>query len=398
MQINIENLSRDKRNEYKKPSIWLLILTAAYIAAASAYIPYIIFGDITVSHPYETSMFAIMAPAAGIGICMLLSASPKSVVPFCIISGAIMFVGLDVYLSSAICVFIALICVYAFIIREGFWWIAAIPGAMSFAMLYLLTGEFTLPVLSLAYVPVAITLFFAFRKKKQRVPSVASISACMGLVLVALLVVSVYKAYGALSEAAFREFFSSLRADLISKTLEALELALDELDSIVSKADVAELVKTTVDISFNLLPAIVAIFLFVISFIAHSLYVSLLSTRIEDKSEIINAVTFNMSTVSAFVFLLAYILSLVLSNEGLDLYSVAAQNVYTMLLPGFTMITFGFVGSIVRSKRASCLGTLLYMGMFAMLFFMTGITLLLASFAGSIIVILSAIKSKKDKK
>ena len=105
-----------------------------------------------------------------------------------------------------------------------------------------------------------------------------------------------------------------------------------------------------------------------------------------------------MSTVSAFVFLLAYILSLVLSNEGLDLYSVAAQNVYTMLLPGFTMITFGFVGSIVRSKRASCLGTLLYMGMFAMLFFMTGVTLLLASFAGSIIVILSAIKSKKDKK
>ena len=398
MQINIENSGPDKRSESKKPSAWMLLIAAAYIAAASAYIPYILFGDLLISYPYETSMFAIMAPAAGIGVCMLLSSSPKSVVPFCIISGVIMFMGISVPLSSVICVFIALVCVSAFVIREGYWWIVAIPNAVSFGALLLLTRELALPILSLAYIPVAITLFFTFRKKKQRVPSIASLSACMGLVIAALLVISVYNTYGALSEASFKEFFDTLRTDITSRTLEALNLAIDELDSIISKADVTDLVNTTISLTFNLLPAIIAIFLFVISYITHSLYVSLLATRVEDKSEIINAVTFNMSTVSAFVFLLAYIFSLVLANEGLELYSVAAQNVYTMLLPGFTMITFGFVGSIVRSKKASCLGTLLYIGMFAMLFFMTGVALILASFAGSVIVILTAIKSKKDNK
>ena len=105
-----------------------------------------------------------------------------------------------------------------------------------------------------------------------------------------------------------------------------------------------------------------------------------------------------MSVTSAVLFIVAYILALVLSYEKLGLYAAAAQNLYTILFPGFTMITFGFVGSLVKSGKAACLGTLLYIGMFAMLFFMTGVTLVLASSTGAILVIIAAIKQKTNKK
>ena len=69
--------------------------------------------------------------------------------------------------------------------------------------------------------------------------------------------------------------------------------------------------------------------------------------------------------------------------------SAAAQNIYTILYPGLSMITFAFLGSHRKGETASCLPTLLYMMLFAMLIFFTDVALLVASIAGSVIVILS---------
>ena len=306
--------------------------------------------------------------------------------------------GANLTLSSTLCVFFTLVAIYAILLRDKFWWAAAISTLVSFAALLFLSKGFVLPLLSLVYLPVAVTLFLVFKQKKQRVPSVATLSTCMALILAALLTLWIYFADGSISLSAFKAFFDTLRVEIVSAMSTALVTAGETIGAGITQSDALSLATSTVGMTFNLFPAIVAIILFVISFITHSLYISLVSVNLDDQKEIANAVTFNMSVTSAVLFMIAYILALVLSYEKLGLYAVAAQNIYTMLFPGFTMITFGFVGSIVKSGKAACLGTLLYIGMFAMLFFMTGVTLVLASFAGAILVIVAAIKQKTNKK
>ena len=94
----------------------------------------------------------------------------------------------------------------------------------------------------------------------------------------------------------------------------------------------------------------------------------------------------------------SFLAALILDREGLPMYAAAAQNIYVILIPGFTLITFGFVGGFAKGKNASCFGSLLYIGLFALLFFMTGTALAIISFVGAILVIISAIKNRKTKK
>ena len=188
-------------------------------------------------------------------------------------------------------------------------------SAVSFAILFLWQGA-ACSLISLSYIPVGVTLFGVFKLKKQRVPSVASLSICMGLILVALLALSIYSSTGSLSADTVKEFFASFRAELLAQTTDAINVALEELSLEINTDALFELMDLAITLTLNLLPAIVAICLFVISFVAHSLYISIISRTIEDKSEITNAITFNMSVISAVIFLVAYVASIILSFNG----------------------------------------------------------------------------------
>jgi hypothetical protein len=120
----------------------------------------------------------------------------------------------------------------------------------------------------------------------------------------------------------------------------------------------------------------------------------MIEPTVEDKKEITNAITFKMSLASAVFFLLTLVFSLILEKSQPQI-SVAAQNIYTILYPGLTMITFAFLGSHKKGEPASCLPTLLYMLLFAMLVFLTDVALMVASIAGAIIIILSEISKHK---
>ena len=153
-----------------------------------------------------------------------------------------------------------------------------------------------------------------------------------------------------------------------------------------------------IKLSFNFFPAIFTIILFIVSYIIHSLYVSVISPTVTDTAEITNAITFHMSVAAAVLFLVSYVAALVLDYEGLHLYAAAAQNLYMILFPGLTLITFGTVRSLAKGHNASCLGSILYIAIYAMLFFFTSVTLVLASFAGAILVIASAMKARNKNK
>ena len=181
---------------------------------------------------------------------------------------------------------------------------------------------------------------------------------------------------------------------MLSETLVEASVQAGAASEMISIADATAAMTEMVSNAFNLLPALFIITLFVISFIIHSLYISLIEHTVEDKKEIINSITFEMSLASAITFLLALAASLIFAKEEPQI-SVAAQNIYTILYPGLTMMTLAFLSSRKKGEPTSCLPVLLYMMILAMLVFITDIALMVASIAGAAIIILSEINKHK---
>ena len=378
-----------------RTNVFLAILLALYVAISSAYIPTALFTNmLTASQSY---LLSLAVPIAGIGVCILITVSPKPVIPFCFIAAFIMFFGVNLTLSSIACVFLILIVIYAYLLEHRLTFAAVAANVLSLAALFLLHRSILVAAASLAFIPAAIALFLAFRQKKQRVASVATISSAMALTVVAALLAFIYFKDGNLYAETIKNFFDSLKTEITSAVGTALTNALASVQSTITPADTTALTGSLITLAFNFLPATLAIVFFVASFIAHSLYVSLLSVSLKDKSEVTNAVTFKMSVTSAVLFIVSYLLALILSSEGISIYSVAAQNVYMILFPGLTLIAFGFLGALVRGAKGSCLGTLIYIATFGLFFVMTDVMLVLASFTGAMIVIITAIKSSGKK-
>ena len=93
-------------------NVSLLVLLSIYVAAASAYIPAVLFSNILSPYPYAATLLSVAMPIAGIGVCILLTVSPKPIVPFCIITALIMFMGANLTISSTLCVFFTLVAIY----------------------------------------------------------------------------------------------------------------------------------------------------------------------------------------------------------------------------------------------------------------------------------------------
>ncbi len=395
MNSYIEPRKPGIKNENGRLRLLLTILLTLYVACASAYIPTVLFTNII---PASLSLTLSMAmPLAGIGVCILVTVSPKPIIPFCFIAAFILFFGINVVLSSVLCVFLILIAIYAYLFEQRLWFAALLANVLSLAALFFLSGSIAVLLLSLAFIPAALMLFSSFRQKKQRVASVVSISSAMALTLTVALLAFIYVKDGNLYAETLRTFFDSLKTQITEAVVTALTNALTNVELPITPADAKAIALSAITFTFNLLPAILAIVFFVISFVAHSLYISILSVTVEDKREITNAVTFKMSVTSAVIFIVSYLLALILSSDGIGVYAVAAQNLYTILFPGFTLVCFGFFGGLVRSGRGSCLGTLVYFAMFALLFVFTDVMLVIASFAGALIVIISEIKSRGRK-
>jgi hypothetical protein len=246
-----------------------------------------------------------------------------------------------------------------------------------------------------------VALCVSFKKKKQRVASVCTMAIAFALPVLLIFAVWLFMEDGSLSVYTLKLFFESLREGLISEVsavlIEASSQIGAELGAEINAIDIAAIIRYTFSTVFNFLPSIFLIVVFVMCYIIHSLYISLVSPITDDKGEIFNALTYKMSVASAIVFLLAFVAALVLDYEGLHVYATAAQNIYVLLFPGLSLITFSFVGTLAKGPNASCFGAILYIAMFALLLFATGIVLVISAFAGAVIVIAMAAKRKAEE-
>ncbi len=379
-----------------------LLLTFYIIAAAVFSCVTLLVGNIFPSD-YLGLLVSVAMPVVGIAICAKLTAGIKPLVPYCVITAIILLMGADISVSSAIAVMMLLFAATAYLLRNKFWWLSVLACAATFAITYLLTESLLLALVSIACFPVSVALYLSFEKKQQRVGAVCSMSVTLGVTLALLFLAFIYKAEGSISFEILRNFFDGLKSELIVTITDAVVAASEQLEAAISTPDALAITTSAVTLVFNLLPAVVTILLFIISYVTHSLYISVISHTVEDNKEIIHAISFKMSVTSAILFLVAFFAALILDYEGQGLYAAAAQNIYMILFPGLSLITFGFIGGLSKRRGASCLTSLIYFAILGLILFIPGVAaeiaaavISISAFVGAVLVIISAVKSKMN--
>ena len=377
------------------------ILLTVYVIAASVFSAISLFAGNPLPSEYLSLLLSTAMPALGIVLFAKLTASIKPLIPFCIITAVIVFMGADLVVSSAAATSLLLFAAAAYLFRNKLPWPAVLACAVSCALTYLLTKSVLVAACAAVFLPVAFVLYLSFEKKMQRAGAVCAISATLGVALCLLLLGFIYSKAGNLYPSTIRGFFDSLRETLTVSISEALVTAGSQLSVSISAADALALTSAAVTLSFNIFPAALTIILFVISYVTHSLYISVISHTVANNEDIIHAISFKMSLASALIFLISFFATLILDYEGLGLLSAAAQNVYLILFPGLSLIAFGFVGSFSKRRGASCLTSILYFAIFGLILFIpgvaveiVGVVISISAFVGAVIVIVSAAKSK----
>ena len=364
----------------------------AYITVAAVYIPTILFTEALSYASYLYTLLSFVIPGLGIWLCAKLVGSVRAMLVFIFITGALIFLGIP----SIVPVFFMLVALAAYAIHNHLW-LTLVPAALGASLVpFFFTSNITVSLLSLAFIPMAIAIFLCFKNSKNRTATVCT--SALWLVLPALVILAVkFFVIDGGSVHLLKEYASTTREEFIVVFVQIFELASANLGTELPMSDIESLIRYMITLTFNFLPALIVVISFIISYVAHSLYVSLVSPITEDKGKVIRSITFSMSLTSAILFLVAFIASLAFENEGLLIYEAAAQNIYVILFPGLSLVTFSFITSLAKGPNASCIGALLYIVFFALLIFKTAPTLVISAFIGSAIVIVMAAKRKADE-
>lgn len=335
----------------------------------------------------------------GIIICVNASGSVKPILPFIIITALLFLTSASATSASIIPLIFISVALFAYLcesLASHLLLLAAIPA---YAITFLVLRDYILSLFSLVVILSGYLLHRAYKTGEQRVGSICRLSVALGASSLAILSLLLYANYGSSMLDALKAFFDTLREMIVENMAQTLFLATEQISSgVLLEADLFELASVTVTEVFNILPAIIIILLFIISYVIHSLYVALIIPITEDKERIQNAVTFKMSVTSAVIFIVSALALLILSQTEKAMYAAAAQNIYVIFFPGLSVIAIGFFLGRSRSQGASCLGFLFNIALIGSFIYAPHVAFPVASFIGAGVVIFSAFRAKKKDK
>lgn len=231
--------------------------------------------------------------------------------------------------------------------------LAPIPALVSFTVTFglftALNGGFRVIILAAALLSVFPTLGGAIlavtmRNGVKRPSAILASSVGTGIFTAAVLVLSVYLAGGVLSGESITAIVEGARTSLI----EFFELQLETIKNKLPEYDVSAIEPVTmVNGIFNLLPALIVFVLNAIAFFSQLSLLALLRLfGLYHKLERTD-IEFKVSPVTAAVFAVSFILSMVLSpNLGVAL--AVLDNLSMILMPAMAVV--GLMGSLPRRE------------------------------------------------
>lgn len=368
------------------------LLLCLYYVLACVYIPLCSFLSVG-----ETAVSVISLVICVLSLLALGRAAGtfKAVIGYAVILGIFMFFGGGLTILGMFSAFTTATCIYSHLLLKRsspiIWGIPAIPLVVAL----LTVGNATSAVIALAPLPAALMLTWAMKEGVGRVSAVCRISSGICLVAAAVFACSVYSAYGDISLSLCKQAIDAVKTvmtDAMIAIFAELESTLGE-EMAIGNAE--EIVRYAVGVAFNVLPAMIIIVANVVSYIIHSMMLSIEYVSLEDKKEAMPMMAFEMSIVSAIVFFLALALTFILNNE---MYSAAAENVMLVLMPGLILTALSGLRALFAAKGPSCLGSMVYVLAIFMVATLNYVVLITASAIGAVLIIISNVAQAKANK
>ena len=397
MNSNI-NFTPRKPAEIKPIKASDIITSQILYLLIAFYAPIALFFDIS-STPLQ--VVSIAAAAASIIIFAKLSRSTRTAVSYSLILVAA-FALVGPVLCGLVASFIGSVCAFSYSLIKAkklqLRLFAISPALIAYLAASAMLGNFVLALIALAHVPAALALGYSFSKGLDRVSSICRTSAAIILTTLLPAVAYFLVKYGT-DLSVLSSLVDSLKSsttNLLADTLYKLYSGMTELGVSMSMTDALDVSTYTVNAIFNLLPALIVLISNVISFSLQSMLTSILIVGETDKAKISKMLIFEMSLISAVVFIISFVAMLILSASDISVWSVTAENIAIILMPGLLFSAFAAFRGFIFLKNSSCLGALLYLISVILIFYIPAIMIPLASFAGAVLIILNNISKYRS--
>ena len=388
MNTNIKN-KKNKRADGKLSTGDIIALCLYYVAAC-CYIPAVLFLDIGQSIITVAALVmcilstAIMAKAAG----SWKRVAGYTVVVFLIVFlfGAVLPVSLFTAFTSAVCIYALLLTKYR---SPLLWGLPLLPLAVSLVFIGGAVGAF----ISVATLPCTLMLTYSASKRLDRISTICRMSfGVCAVILVGFLLTL----YGKISIEITRDFMDAMRTAITSSLISATDKMAELMNSTdIPLGDLNTYVAVAVSSTFNLLPAIIIVTANVLCYFSHSMFLGLYAVTDEEKKELVPMLTFDMSIISAIVYLTALVLSFALVSDKVALWGAVAENMMLILAPGLILTALGALRMLTTRKGPSCFGSIIYMLVIFSLLSLSAPTIIIVSAAGAVVIIISHIARRK---
>jgi len=270
-----------------------------------------------------------------------------------------------------------------------------ISPAASYLIAVVVTGGFAASAVALLPLAVALALYYAVSRNLHKVSAICHMSAATLIFILAVVAIR-YAALHGTDLAVAKESIENFRVALTDLTAKMLMSVTDELSEIaeISMTDATELATASVNAIFNLLPAIVVIIANIAAFFTHSLMMATLFSEKEPSPTLKNMMLFDMSLISAIVFIAASLIELIFMKSEISAWLVTAENVAMILMPGMVLTAIMMLRGLTASAKG-CAPSLIYFGIVFALLYVPAVMLPLVSMAGAVTVILNNIAKHK---
>lgn len=385
--------TRDGNGEVSRRADTLLL--CLYFVTACTYIPLALF----------LNMGEWLLGVISLSVCLLSTAmltrvaqSFRSVLGYSVILLVFIFFGGSLLPVGLLAAFTSAACVYAYLILKRpspfLWGLPVIPLVISLFLIGSVWGA----VASVSVLPCALLLSYAVRKQMGRVGAVCHISFGICAVTVLFFAAAVYSIYGELSMANAKALIDAMRAHMIA-ALESVSAEMAQMMELEgSGIDLSSYITAAVTAAFNLLPAIIITVANLVAYMTHSAFLGIYCKTDEERKAALPMLAFDMSLVSAVVFLACTVFAVVSVSDRLALWRTSAENMMVVLAPGLILTALGALRMLTARKGPSCLGTLVYMFVIFLLISFSLPAIIITSVAGAVVVILAHIAKHGESK
>lgn len=389
-----ENIVNDKDKTKDVTSKSILLAGLVYLLL-SVYLPVAFFININTSVLQIISIAA--AVACAFAISRLSGAKKPSASIFLVIA---CFIFLGTVLCGLVAAVIGSVCILGYLLMSAKNTAAKalsfLPAIAAYIIAYLVIGSPIAAAIALAHIPAAIALAYSFKNRLGRVSSICRISIGIILGLTAILSAFFISRHG-LSLEALISMINSAKNSLMTTLANGLFSVSGELFQ-MSRTDTEELSATVISAAFNLLPAIIVVLSNILAFFLHLTMTRIMLRSVQSKEDVKTMVSFEMSLISAIVFLCTLLLAAILSEE-ITVWSVTVENLMFILMPGLIFTAVGTLRAFMFAKGSSCFGALAYLAIIMSIFYLPSVMLPVGSIAGAVIIIIHNVaKGKAEKK